>query len=43
MDRDADARRHLQRVLEAPVDAEWGPETKEFKVKARALLDEVSR
>ena len=38
MDRDDDARRHLERVLEAPDTQEWGPEVREFKQKARRLL-----
>ncbi len=33
-----DARRELQRVLEAPAAPEWIPEVAEFKDKARALL-----
>lgn len=43
MDREEDARRHLQRVLEAPIDGEWGPETKDFKVKATALMEKLRR
>lgn len=39
MDRDDDARRHLERVLEAPETVEWGPEVREFKTRARALLE----
>jgi tetratricopeptide (TPR) repeat protein len=38
LERDAEARAELQRVLEAPIDAEWAPEDKEFKAKAQALL-----
>jgi tetratricopeptide (TPR) repeat protein len=38
MDRDDDARRHLERVLEAPETVEWGPEVREFKRRARDLL-----
>jgi tetratricopeptide (TPR) repeat protein len=38
MDRDEDARRELELVLEAPETVEWGPEVREFKQKARALL-----
>jgi hypothetical protein len=37
-DRDADARAELQRVLEAPVDPDWGPEDREFKARARERL-----
>jgi hypothetical protein len=38
MGRKADARTELQKVLDAPLDPEWGPEDKEFKQKAHALL-----
>ena len=38
MHRDADARRHLEMVLKAPEDVEWGPEVREFKQKSRTLL-----
>lgn len=34
-----EARAELQRVLDAPPDADWAPEDREFKAKARALLD----
>ncbi len=34
----ADARAELQQVLDAPLDPEWTPEDREFKVKAQALL-----
>jgi len=37
--RRAEARTELQRVIDAPVDAEWGPEDREFKGKARRVLD----
>ncbi len=33
-----DAREELQRVLDAPLSAEWAPEDREYKEKARALL-----
>jgi tetratricopeptide (TPR) repeat protein len=36
-----DARAELQRVLDAPVDPEWGPEDREFKEKAAKLLKEL--
>lgn len=39
--RDADARAELQRVLDAPVDPDWAPEDREFKQKAKALLDRL--
>jgi hypothetical protein len=38
MNRRDEARAALQQVLDAPVHPEWGPEDKEFKAKARALL-----
>jgi tetratricopeptide (TPR) repeat protein len=39
MDRREEAKRELQRVLAAPLDAEWAPETREFQKRARQLLD----
>lgn len=41
MDRDAEARAELQKVLDAPLDPEWEPEDREFKEKARALLVKI--
>jgi tetratricopeptide (TPR) repeat protein len=41
MGRKADARAALQKVLDAPIDAEWAPEDREFKQKARALLQKI--
>jgi hypothetical protein len=38
MGRKADTRAELQKVLEAPLDPEWGPEDREFKDKAQRLL-----
>lgn len=38
LDRPADARAELQRVLDAPVHPDWAPEDREFKDKARRLL-----
>jgi hypothetical protein len=38
MDRRAEARAELQKVLGAPVDPDWAPEDREFKEKARTLL-----
>jgi tetratricopeptide (TPR) repeat protein len=38
MDRDADAREELQKVLATPLDPDWTPEDREFQAKARALL-----
>lgn len=42
MDQDEDARRELERVLDAPETVEWGPEVREFKQKARALLTRLA-
>ena len=41
LDRDAEARAELQKVLDAPLDPEWTPEDREFKEKARALLVKI--
>jgi len=38
LDRDAEARQTLQKVLDAPLDPDWTPEDKEFKQQATALL-----
>jgi tetratricopeptide (TPR) repeat protein len=38
LDRDAEARETLQKVLDAPLDPDWTPEDKEFKQQAAALL-----
>ena len=38
MDRDEEARRELQKVLDAPVERDFGPESLEFKQKARTRL-----
>lgn len=38
MDRDAEAKEELKKVLAAPVHPEWVPEDKEWKEKARRLL-----
>ena len=38
-----DARAELQRVLDAPLDADWTPEDREFKEKARALLASLGK
>jgi tetratricopeptide (TPR) repeat protein len=38
LDRDAEARETLQKVLDAPFDPDWTPEDKEFKQQAKALL-----
>jgi hypothetical protein len=41
MDRAAEARAELQKVLDAPLDPQWTPEDREFKEKARALLVKI--
>jgi tetratricopeptide (TPR) repeat protein len=41
MDRKDDARREIQKVFEAPVNPAWAPEDREFKQKAKALLDRL--
>lgn len=38
MDRDADARAELEKVLAAPIHPDWAPEDREFKQKARDML-----
>jgi hypothetical protein len=38
MNRDADAREELKKILAAPIDPEWAPEDREFKKKAETLL-----
>lgn len=43
MDRDADAREELRKILAAPIDPEWAPEDREFKKKAQTLLSQQSR
>ena len=41
MDRIGEARVALQQVLDAPINPDWGPEDREFKQKARALLERL--
>lgn len=41
MGKKADARAALQKVIDAPIDAEWAPEDREFKQKAKALLGKI--
>ena len=38
MNRDADARDELKKILAAPIDPEWAAEDREFKKKAETLL-----
>jgi tetratricopeptide (TPR) repeat protein len=33
----------LQQVLDAPIDPDWGPEDRQFKEKAKALLAKISK
>jgi tetratricopeptide (TPR) repeat protein len=41
MDRKNEARQEAQKVLDLPVNPEWAPEDREFKQKAKALLDRL--
>ena len=41
--RKGEARTELQKVIDAPFNAQWAPEDKEYKDKARALLPKTSR
>jgi tetratricopeptide (TPR) repeat protein len=41
MGRKEDARAALRKVLDVPIDAEWAPEDREFKQKAKALLGKI--
>lgn len=43
MDRKAEAIQHLQQVIDAPLDPEWAPEDREFKEKARRLLQTLKQ
>ena len=36
-----EARAELQKVLDAPIDPDWAPEDRDFKDKARRMLDSV--
>ena len=40
--RRGEALAELQAVLDAPINPDWAPEDREFKAKARALLDELT-
>jgi hypothetical protein len=39
LDREEEARAELQKVLDAPLDPDWTPEDREFKQKARTLIE----
>jgi tetratricopeptide (TPR) repeat protein len=41
MNRDAEARRELQMVIDAPLHPEWTPEVREFQTRARVMLDKL--
>ncbi len=41
--RQAEARTLLQQVIDGPVDPAWAPEDRQFKARARALLEEARR
>lgn len=43
LDRTDEARKTLQQVLDAPLDPEWTPEDREFKAKAKTLLERLNR
>src|SRR6185295_12625992 len=43
MGRKDDARAELQKVLDAPLDPDWGPEDREFKEQARRKLAEMQK
>jgi tetratricopeptide (TPR) repeat protein len=43
MDRREDARRELQKVIDAPLDPEWAPETREFQHEAAKLLRDLQQ
>lgn len=40
--RASEARTELQAVIDAPLNAQWAPEDREYKEKARALLSKMS-
>jgi tetratricopeptide (TPR) repeat protein len=41
--RKSEARAELQKVVDVPISAQWAPEDREYKDKARALLTKTSR
>jgi len=43
MDREDEARREAQLVLVAPLNPDWAPEDREFKAKAKALLERLGK
>ena len=42
-DRIAEARTELQKVIDVPLSADWAPEDREYKQKARELLGKLQR
>ena len=42
LNRHAEGRDALQKVIDVPIKEEWAPEDREWKDKARALLDKAS-
>jgi tetratricopeptide (TPR) repeat protein len=41
--RNSEARAELQKIIDTPLSAQWAPEDREYKDKARALLAKTSR
>ncbi len=41
MDRKSEARQEAQKVIDGPIHAEWAPEDREFKQKAKALVERL--
>jgi tetratricopeptide (TPR) repeat protein len=41
MDRKTEARQEAQKVIDGPINPDWAPEDREFKQKAKALLDRL--
>jgi tetratricopeptide (TPR) repeat protein len=41
MNRRGDAKSEFQKVLDVPIDPEWAPEDRDFKMKAKARLNEL--
>ncbi len=43
MNRNAEARAELQKVIDAPLDPDWTPEDQEFKQKAKVMLEKIGK
>jgi tetratricopeptide (TPR) repeat protein len=41
MDRKDEARQEIHKVIDGPIDPDWAPENREFKQKAKSLLDRL--